>query len=418
MPLFAERDRTLDDVEVLGTWNFTLQGDTPLYWIKSGILDRYHMRFRMHTQCPSTCGIVIHGEADAAGTDGVSFWSERRKAKSEEEKDTRRYVLSGNGLDSRAIITRPLTDEGGSFDEEVEVLVQGYTGAIFLQNRKITLKFKMKLSRGCVAFYNSSSVKGGQDDVHFSDVRITALRRGPLELQGTLGKREAAIAQLDEKAELEEPAESPEDPEPVSEGVASHTAGENAVGGGPLAATMEPRKPGDGHHESRATVSTFAPSATDGRGGSSTFTSLGQTGARTAGSGFGSPKSSTWGGGATPHRGATTPSRQTPSRQGRFASPASGGSTPGRAWAQRSGGDWARKSPASPGFIRRSSSESTMRKTAGSMWGLPPAAAGANGRYAATKLNAPDKEHKVLQPALKPRGDGARTCADFIRVEQ
>merc|ERR1740117_2480685 len=93
----------LEDVQVLGEWNFTLQGDTPLYWLRCGQLDRYLLRFTVHSPCPSTCGIVFHAEADGPGTDGTSFWIERRKTAT---GGTRRYILSGEGLDSKPIVTR------------------------------------------------------------------------------------------------------------------------------------------------------------------------------------------------------------------------------------------------------------------------------------------------------------------------
>lgn len=184
---------TLDDVHVMGAWNFTLQAETPLHWLRCGRMDRYHMRFRVHSPCPSTCGMVMHAEADGSGTDGVSFWIERRPGR-DGRQGSKTYLVSGDGLDSTPIVTRPFPDLGGDQEEEVEILVQGFMGCIFVQDRKVQLKFRTKNDRGCVAFYNST--QGEKDDVTFSAVRITALRRGPMEVAGVLSKRELALANL------------------------------------------------------------------------------------------------------------------------------------------------------------------------------------------------------------------------------
>lgn len=195
-----------DDVQVLGAWNFTLQGDTPLHWLRSGVLDRYHMKFTVSSNCPSTWGIVLHAEADGSGTDGVSFWSERRKPFDEDEAPFRRYLVSGQGLDSRPIITKSFQDDGGRLEEEVEVMMQGYEGAILMRHRKMTLKFRMKHDRGSVAFYNST--QADVDEVHFAGVRITALRRGPLEVAGMLGRVERSMLGLDRPKEVSDEKEA------------------------------------------------------------------------------------------------------------------------------------------------------------------------------------------------------------------
>lgn len=187
---------TLDDVHVMGAWNFTLQSDTPLHWLRCGRMDRFHMRFGVRSPCPSTCGMVLHGEADGSGTDGISFWIERRPGR-DGRQGTRTYLVSGEGLESKPIVTRPFADPGGDMEEEVEVLVQGYSGCIFVQDRKVQLKFRTKNDRGCVAFYNST--QGEKDDVTFFGVRVTALRRGPMEVGGTLSQREAALKRSTEK---------------------------------------------------------------------------------------------------------------------------------------------------------------------------------------------------------------------------
>jgi len=186
----VKADRKFDDVQVLGAWNFTLQGDTPLFWIKSGALDSYLLQFRVSLPYPGTAGLVLHSEQDGTGADGVSFWIERRPGHGGRQ-GTRRYMLAGDGLDSQPVATRGFPDSGGAHEEFVEVLVQGYNGHVLLQDRKMRLSFRARSGRGCLAFYNSTQAEN--DDVHFSGVRVTALRKGPLEISGTLGRREHSL---------------------------------------------------------------------------------------------------------------------------------------------------------------------------------------------------------------------------------
>jgi len=98
-------------------------------------------------------------------------------------------------LESRPIVTRYFPDDGRDQEDEIEILMQGYSGCIMLQNRKVTLKFRCKHDKGSIAFYNSTQAE--RDDVHFSDVRITAMRRGPMEIGGTLGRRERSMLGFD-----------------------------------------------------------------------------------------------------------------------------------------------------------------------------------------------------------------------------
>lgn len=188
----------LDDIQVMGSWNFTLQADTPLYWLRCGRLDKYLLKFKIHYPCPSTCGLVLHAEADFGGTDGTSFWIERRPGV-DGQGPTKRYLLSGEGLESRPIVTRFYPDDGRDQEDEVEILMQGYSGCILLQNRKVQLKFRCKHDKGSIAFYNSTQAE--RDDIHFSDVRITAMRRGPMEIGGTLGRRERSMLGFDRMAQ-------------------------------------------------------------------------------------------------------------------------------------------------------------------------------------------------------------------------
>ncbi|CAK0850233.1 unnamed protein product [Prorocentrum cordatum] len=196
----VKADRKFDDVQVLGAWNFTLQGDTPLFWIKSGALDSYLLQFTVSLPYPGTAGLVLHADQDGTGADGVSFWIERRPSHGGREGN-RRYMLAGDGLDSQPVATRGFADPGGAHEEFVEVLVQGYNGHILLQDRKMRLSFRARSGRGCLAFYNSTQAEN--DDVHFNGVRVTALRKGPLEISGLLGRREHSLLSPAEGEEQE-----------------------------------------------------------------------------------------------------------------------------------------------------------------------------------------------------------------------
>jgi hypothetical protein len=186
--------RDLDDIQVLGDWNFNIQTETPLVWLRSGALDRYLLRFTVDSHFPSTAGLIFHAEADGPGFDGVSFWIERRPGV-DGEHGYRRYVLSGDGLESKPVTTRRYPDAGGQVREDVEVLVQGYTACIFVRDRMVQIKMRTKIGRGSICFYNSTKATedGLNQDISFSGVRITALRRGPLEVAGTLRRREALL---------------------------------------------------------------------------------------------------------------------------------------------------------------------------------------------------------------------------------
>lgn len=211
MPGKKTQKRDLDDIQVLGVWNFTIQPETPLVWLRTGPLDRYLMRFQVSTHLPSTAGLIFHSEADGPGIDGVSFWIERRATEQQTEdgvvtKLTRRYVLAGDGLESKPLATRKYEDPGGEAVEDVEVLVQGFTAVIFVRNRTVQIRCRTKASRGSICFFNSTKATedGLNDDVHFSHCRITALRRGPLEISGTLARRERALNEPQPPPEMED----------------------------------------------------------------------------------------------------------------------------------------------------------------------------------------------------------------------
>lgn len=210
-------------VQVLGPWNFTLQVDTPLYWLRCGALDHYLMKARVRTPCPSTVGVVIHSEADSSGMEGVSFWIERTP-------DGKRYFLAGTDLDSSPVVTRVYTDRGGEATEDFEVMMQGASGVIFLRDRVVKIKFQLRRSKGSLAFYNTS--RGEASEVHFSNVHITNMSKAAPELSGMLASREKAILEMDkeplpvpkndefegirEESELEAPTFDDVGPDPLS----------------------------------------------------------------------------------------------------------------------------------------------------------------------------------------------------------
>lgn len=184
------------DIKVFGSWNFTLQEETPLYWLRCGPLERYLLRCEVRCAYPCVVGLIVHTEVDSAGEDGISFWMER------DEAGNRQYFLGGNGLESAPVVTRSFKSDMRDIVEEIEVLVQGFTGCIFLQKRKVRIRFRSRRDFGSIAFYNSTkAVEPGQGEVHFSDVKVTALQ-GPYEMmaQELTGARwESTAAELEGK---------------------------------------------------------------------------------------------------------------------------------------------------------------------------------------------------------------------------
>lgn len=375
-------DNSLDDVQVLGSWNFTLQADTPLYWLKTGQLDRYLLKFRMHSPYPSTAGIVLHAEVDGPGSDGASFWVERRPSRDGKE-GTRRYMLAGDGLDSKPIVTRPFPDSGGELLEDVEILMEGYTGTIFLQDRKVHLRFRTKNNRGSLAFYNST--QGENDDVHFSSVRITALRRGPLEISGKLLDRERKLERLADEGKLGETTRS-ESRSPVK------------------AATTKGSFFGGSMNESR--MSTMAPDSTAPRMASTT----------TVGGGY------TW---SNDELGAASDFRSTSMGRQQFGSTASPG---GRSFMQAGG-----RKGVSKGRLQMSASDGALRKTGslvgGGSGGLTSSPSAMRKTFGATRsantaerwvplaLNAPAGEQELLKSiSQRPHKNPSRACNDFIAM--
>jgi len=377
MPGKQPKKRDLDDIQVLGVWNFTIQPETPLVWLRTGPLDRYLLRYAIHCDLPSTAGMIFHAEADGPGIDGVSFWIERRQQPSGEM--TRRYMLAGDGLESKPLATRTYPDPGGEAIEDIEVLVQGFTTVIFVRNRQVQIRCRTKASRGSICFYNSTKATedGLREDVHFSNCRITALRRGPLEVGGTLARRERA---LEPKQEIEEPGAL----DPLNaDGSVVYDDGTKKDGG---------------LHDS---VATTAPP--DSLGGSMHLTK--SAAATTTGNFFKSPSSL----GAT--RGGF---RNTATTRGAFGKLGPASSNSSSMFSGRPG--------AGPGRLRGSLSDSSLRKSGVALCGLSPAAKarGFGGdEWVPLAMNVPKSEQAfVREHAIRPLPASQKnTCQDFIKME-
>lgn len=355
----------LDDVQMMGIWNFTLQGDTPLYWIRSGALDRYLLKFRVHSKSPATYGIIIHAEADGNGTDGASFWAERRPpregASGAGSEGSRRYLVAGEGITSKPIVTRAFPDPGGELVEDIEVLVEGYRGTILLQDRKVQLRFKTKQVKGCIAFFNTTQAE--DDDIHFADVRITALRRGPIEVSGVLARRERSMLKMEEREQAAEEA-----------AIASEMAEAGAT------AFASPKGGGFGHLDSRST--TQVPDSTSQRLTQSTVSFA--TANQTHSGGFGGAAST----------------QRLPRAGGKH----SGGASPQFGLT------------AGSGPLRKGASDGVLRKSAGNMFS-PASTRGPGERWLPLATNAPSGEQQLLGSVASKRGVQSRNaCNDFIRM--
>jgi len=376
MPGRNPKKRDLDDIQVLGVWNFTIQPETPLVWLRTGPLDRYLMRFSITSDLPSTAGMIFHTEADGPGIDGVSFWMERREI---DGVLTRRYVLAGDGLESRPLATRKYPDPGGEATEDIEVLVQGFTAVVFVRNRQVQIRCRTKPSRGSICFYNSTKVSadGQHEDVHFSNVRITALRRGPLEVSGLLARRERALNEPPLKETDDAIALDPLQ----ADGSIVFGDGEDKVNGfqDSVATTAGPETPGVSTHMTKSGAAT------------------------TMGPFFN----------ATAKHGATKPGfRHTSTARGGFGK--LGSSTMPNSSAMFSG-----RSNASPARLRPSLSDSSLRKSGVALCGLSPAAKarGFGGDdWIPLTMNPPKSEQKfVREHAIRPSAS-SHACQDFIKM--
>jgi len=372
MPGKQSKKRDLDDIQVLGVWNFTIQPDTPLVWLRTGPLDRYLLRTVIHCDLPSTSGMIFHSEADGPGIDGVSFWIERRQQP--DGSMTRRYMLAGDGLESKPLATRTYPDPGGEAIEDVELLVQGFTAVIFVRNRQVQIRCRTKASRGSICFYNSTKATedGEREDVHFSNCRITALRRGPLEVGGVLARRERA---LEPRQEVEEPGAL--DPLNADCSIVFGDGDE---------------KKDRGFHDSVATTAGESP------GASMQLTKSGA--ATTTGNFFKSSSSpgATRGGLAKTTRGAF--GKATPNSSAVFSG---------------------RQGAGPPGRLRASLSDSALRKSGVALCGLSPAAQGrgfGGDDWIPLAMNPPKSEQAfVREHAIRPLpASRTNACQDFIKM--
>lgn len=372
MPGKQSKKRDLDDIQVLGVWNFTIQPDTPLVWLRTGPLDRYLLRFVIHCDLPSTSGMIFHSEADGPGIDGVSFWIERRQQP--DGSMTRRYMLAGDGLESKPLATRTYPDPGGEAIEDVELLVQGFTACIFVRNRQVQIRCRTKASRGSICFYNSTKATedGLREDVHFSNCRITALRRGPLEVGGTLARRERALEPRQEEPAALDPLNADgsvmyEDEEKKDRGL--HDS---------VATTAAPESLGDSMH-------------------------LTKSGAATTTANFFKTSSSP---GAT--RGGF---RNTATTRGAF----------GKGPSANSSTMFSGRPGAGPGRLRASLSDSALRKSGSALCGLSPAAQGrgfGGDEWVPLAMNPPKSEQAfVREHAIRPLpASRVNACQDFIKM--
>lgn len=367
MPGKKSQKRDLDDIQVLGVWNFTIQPETPLVWLRTGALDRYLMRFAVSTHLPSTAGMIFHSEADGPGIDGVSFWIERRQD-ARTGALYRRYVLAGDGLESKPLATKRYPDDRGEAAEDVEVLVQGFTTVIFVRNRQVQIRCRTKASRGSICFFNSTkpSEDGTPDDVHFSNCRITALRRGPLEVAGILAGREKALKAVNE------PPPQALDPLQVDGSVVF----------------------GDGEEEKGMFMESVATTAPPDSPGVSTH--MTKSGAATTTAGFFK---------AAPSQGATKVGfRQT---TGKLGSP---NLTSSSMFSGKAGG---------PARLKASLSDSALRKSGHMLCGLSTAAKGrgfGGDEWIPLTTSAPKSEQKFVREHAIPPSTSSRACQDFIKM--
>lgn len=373
------KKRDLDDIQVLGVWNFTIQPETPLVWLRTGPLDRYLLRFAIHCDLPSTAGLIFHAEADGPGIDGVSFWIERRLEASGEM--TRRYMLAGEGLESKPLATRRYPDPGGEAIEDIEVLVQGFTAVIFVRNRTVQIRCRTKPSRGSICFYNSTKatddgLRDERGDVHFSNCRITALRRGPLEVGGLLARRERA---LEPKPEVEELGAL--DPLNADGSVVYDDGTKKDVGlHDSVATTAPPESVGGSMHLTKSAAATTTGNF---------FKSASSLGATRGG--FGNT--------------ATT--------RGAFGKRGPASSNSSAMFSGRPG--------AGPGRLRGCSSDSALRKSGVALCGLSPAAQarGFGGdEWVPLAMNVPKSEQAfVREHAIRPLPASQKnSCQDFIAM--
>jgi len=324
---------------------------------------------------PMTCGIIFHAEADGPGTEGVSFWVERLVRR--DGSLGRRFVAAGNGLESKPVVTRWYDDEGGDLIEDVEFLSQGYSGCFFLHDRKVKMNMRTKAGRGSIAFYNSS--QGEEGDAHFSGVNITALRRGPMEIGGVLGRREKALQTSEAEVLPAAPGES--------DLVSAADFGTFAGGDVELAEEREGSPQGGAakkHHRTSASTTLAPDSAMPG---------LSQVMSSTATFGTRSMMSRSW------QTSTDPPTRARPA-------PAS------QPWPR------SRSSPGLRTAPRRMASEGALRKNGGAVCGIKPASktwSSGSASFAPFALNAPRTEMELVKSAQRDKVMSS-SCSDFITM--
>lgn len=178
---------SFQDVNFLGPWHFTLQEDTPLYWLDNGTpLQRYLLKVQVrasyYPEDAVVAGFTFHssyGDGMLEPESGVWFWVDIRDGK-------KTYCIGGADLETppeRIPAGRAEVEEGDGgmlhFQEDWKVLVQGSTGCIFPESRpKRRVKFASRQCSGQLAFFNYSCTARDALEVDFRNVSITLLNVG------------------------------------------------------------------------------------------------------------------------------------------------------------------------------------------------------------------------------------------------
>jgi hypothetical protein len=179
-----------DDVNFLGPHHFTLQEDTPLYWLDNGgPLQRYllkvDVRAKFRREDTVVCGLTFHSSYSEGALEpesGLWFWAEIRGG-------AVNYCVGGADLESGFTrvdggLCQPLEEEGEFLElrDSWKILVQGSYGCIFPKagsKKKIRLTWTARRPQGHVAFFNYSCTARDSLEVHFRDLSFTLLNTGP-----------------------------------------------------------------------------------------------------------------------------------------------------------------------------------------------------------------------------------------------
>jgi hypothetical protein len=195
-----------DDVNFLGPHHFTLQEDTPLYWLDNGgPLQRYllkvDVRAKFRREDTVVCGLTFHSSYSDGALEpesGIWFWAEIRGG-------VVNYCVGGADLESGATrvdggLCPPLEEEGEFLElrDSWKILVQGSYGCIFPKaaaKKKTRLTWTARRPQGHVAFFNYSCTAREALEVHFRDLSFTLLNTGPALPPSMLASKYASFEQ-------------------------------------------------------------------------------------------------------------------------------------------------------------------------------------------------------------------------------